>query len=135
MVFARARKQQKKSRAQLDLVLNRAKPKQWMHYSNCKLAIKLLLLGQNGPPMSEELINNLCFNERTGKASIMDTLRLKIGKASFKNRLECFREVNFNWKEGISDDALWIAPKRTFLRSWNKKFISFYLLGRSITYL
>jgi len=88
-----------------------------MRYSNCKLAIKLLLFGQNGPHMSEGLINNLYLNERTGKASIMDTLRIKIGKAYFKNRLEFFREVNFNWKDGISDNALRIALKRTLFQS------------------
>jgi len=106
-----------KSRAQLDLILNRAKPKQWMRYSVCKLAIKLLHLGQSGPPMSDGLANNLYINERTGKASIMDTSRTKIGKASLKNRLESFKEISFNWKDGISDDALRIALKRTFFHN------------------
>lgn len=75
------------SRAQLNVILNRAKPKQWMRYSCCKLAIKLILLGQNGPPMSNALRLNLYFNQQTGKASIMDTSRLKCGKASFKTVL------------------------------------------------
>jgi len=66
--------------------------------------------------MSNALRENLYFNERTGKASIMDTSRLKIGKASFKNCLESFKEINFSWKDGISDDSQRIALKRTFFR-------------------
>jgi len=85
------------------------------------LAIKLLLLGQSGPSMSDGLTNSLYVNERTGKASTMDTSRTKIGKASFKNRLECFKEVDFNWKDGISDDALRIALKRAFFHNWNQE--------------
>lgn len=104
----------KKSRAQLDSILNRATPQQWMKYSNCKLAIKLLLLRQNGHPMSNALRQNLYFNDRTGKSSIMDTSMLKVGKVSLKNCLASFKKLSFNWRDGISDDSLRIAPKRTF---------------------
>jgi len=69
------------------------------------------------PPMSNELRENLYSNERTGKASIMDTSRLKIGKASFKNCLKSFEEISFSWKDGISDDTLRTALKRTFFQS------------------
>jgi len=106
----------RKRKAELDSILDRAKPKQWMKFSCCKLAIKLLQLGSNGPPMSLSLRQNLYYNDRTGKSSIMDTSRQKIGKASFKNRLTCFKDINFNWKNVPNDDALRIALKRVFFK-------------------
>jgi len=102
-----------KSRVQLDEVLKRAKPKQWMKYSNCKMAIKLLQLGQAGPPMSRALQQNLYHNDRTGKSIVMDTSRLRIGRASLKNRLTCMRELQFNWMN-ISEDTLRIRLKEAF---------------------
>jgi len=64
----------------------------------------------------------------------MDTSRIKIGKASFKNRLECFREINFNWKDRIGDDALRIALKRTFFQSWNQeiKIINYFIYSTEL---
>jgi len=73
-----------------------------MKFPCCKLAIKLLQLGPNGPPFPQALQPNLYYNGRTGKSSIEDTSRQKIGKSSFKNYLTCFKDIYFNW----SDDAL-----------------------------
>lgn len=100
----------RRTKSELDNILSKAKPKQCMKFSCCKLTIKLLQLGPNNPPLSGALQQNLYLNDRTGKSSIMDTSRQKIGKSSFRNRLPCFKDINFNWKDGNSDDAL----KRTF---------------------
>jgi len=106
----------RKRKAELDSILGRAKPKQWMKFSCCKLAIKLMQLERNGPPMSLSLLQNLYYNDRTGKSSIMDTSRQKIGKESFKNRLLCFKDIDFNWKNLPNDDALRITLKRVFFK-------------------
>jgi len=83
----------KKSRLELDEILKRAEPHQWMRYSNAKLGIKLILLGGNGPPITQEIIQHLYHNDRTGKSSIMDTSRLRIGKHAMKNKLKCINEL------------------------------------------
>jgi len=109
----------KKSRAQLDEIMKRAKPHQWMRYSNAKLVIKLVLLDANGPPLTQEILGNLYHNVRTGETSIMDTSRLRVGKHSMKNRLKCISELQFPWMDGITDDHLRIRLKKTFFDKSN----------------
>jgi len=41
-------------------------------------------MGGNGLPISEEILQNLSYNDRTSKSSVMDTSRLKIGRHSMK---------------------------------------------------
>jgi len=72
------------------------------------------------PPTPEEqetwknVIQQLYYNDRKGKSSIMDTSRLRIGRHAMKNRLKCINELQFPWINGITDDRLRKELKKTF---------------------
>jgi len=106
----------KKSRLELDTLIKRARPHEWMKYINAKTAIQLTLLDKKGPPITAKLRQNFYKNDRTGKVSFMDTSRLKIGKNSLQNRLLLMREVPFDWTNGITPDRLRIELKKTFIK-------------------
>jgi len=102
------------ARATLNQMFKRATPVQWMCYSNAKLAITLYNT-QNGPEMSAKLRNASYINDRTsGRAIFMDSSRLRIGKNSLCNRLNCMRSIKFDWTNGITDHALRTNLKKTF---------------------
>jgi len=102
------------SKDDLSKMLNRATPFQWMNYSNAKLAISMCLQG-NGPPIVQRIKNTAYENDRNpGVMTVSDTSRLKIGRHSLVNRLQCLRRVKFKWTTGISDHALRIGLKQTF---------------------
>jgi len=85
-----------------------------MGYSNAKLAIALYNC-HDGPEMSTKLRNAAYINDRTsGRAIFMDSSRLKIGKNSFNNRLNCMRSVKFKWTNGIAEHGLRINLKKSF---------------------
>jgi len=99
-------------RPNLDSIFGRATPMKWMCYFNAKLAIVLYNL-PDGPRISKKLKETSYINERTtGKAIFMDTSRLRIGKNSFLNRLQCLRRVNFDWTGGIRAHSLRINLKK-----------------------
>jgi len=105
-----------KSRNELDLTVRRARPHEWMKFINTKTAIQLVLLGNNGPPLSVKLSQNLYRNDRTGLISFMDTSRLKVGRNSLPNRLQCVKEFKYDWLGGISKDILRTKLKSIFIK-------------------
>jgi len=99
----------------LNKMFGRATPLQWMQYANAKMAITLYNLS-TGPPLSSKLKENAYINDRRpGQATIIDRSRLKIGKQSLVNRLNCLKKITFCWTSGISKDALRINLKKTFI--------------------
>jgi len=57
------------------------------------MAITLMKLHEDGPPMSLWLRHAAYINDRLlGLGSMMDSSRLKIGKHSFPNHLLCLRK-------------------------------------------
>jgi len=81
-------------------MFNRATPLQWMLYTNAKLAIALFNL-PCGPPLSSKLRSRAYINEiKPGIAIISDASKLKIGKQSIVNRLNCLRRITFEVTSG-----------------------------------
>jgi len=102
------------SKKNLNDIFGRATPVQWMAYSNAKMAISLHNL-EDGPPLSETLRHAAYRNNRLpGQAIYMDSSRLRIGKNSLVNRLNCMRQVKFQWTNGINQHALRQNLKKTF---------------------
>jgi len=105
------------SKAQLNAELKRATPLQWMKFSNTKLAINLALMGDRTTRLGRRLQGCMYINDRCpGRGITMDTSRLKIGRNSFLNRLNCLREVNFDWTTGICPHRLRVELKKTFIK-------------------
>jgi len=103
------------SKVEINKMFDRATPHEWMRYTNSNIAINLYLLGEHGPPLSQKLIMQAYINDRNpGVAIVMDTSRLRIGKHAFTNRLQCLKNVRFDWTRGITKDKLRIALKHTF---------------------
>jgi len=103
-------------KAELNSIFNRATPLEWMMYSNAKMAITLYNLG-HGPPLTRKLREASYINDRRpGTATISDRSRLKIGKQSLVNRLNCLKNVLFDWTTGIDKNALRINLKKTFIK-------------------
>jgi len=100
-------------RSKLDEIFKRATPRQWSNYSNAKRAINLYL-NEDGPPISQKLKNSAYIDNRTELCYFMDTSRLKVGKNSFQNRLQCLKKVKFKWINGINYHTLRINLKKTF---------------------
>jgi len=108
----------KTSKVTIDAMFKRATPIQWMRYSNAKMAISLTLLKNNSTRLGKKLQSQLYINDRCpGRAITMDTSRLRIGKNSFVNRLQCLRNINFDWTSGINPDRLRICLKETFIKT------------------
>jgi len=105
-----------KSRRELDTIVKRARPHEWMKYINIKTAVQLVLLKEKGPPIVKKLTQNLYRNDRSGLISFMDTSRLKIGKHSLQNRLKCASEFKRDWITGITKDELRIELKKHFIK-------------------
>jgi len=102
------------SKKNLNDIFGRATPVQWMAYSNAKMAISLHNF-EDGPPLSEILRHAAYRNDRLpGQAIYMDSSRLRIGKNSLVNRLNCMRQVKFQWTNGINQHALRQNLKKTF---------------------
>jgi len=101
------------SRSEIDRVIKRATPRQWSYYTTSKLAINLM----NGTtPLGRKLKSKCYVNDRNpGRGTISDTSRLKIGRFSLANRLQCLRRLNFDWCTGISKDLLRINLKKCFI--------------------
>jgi len=79
------------------------------------MAITLYNLGQ-GPPLTQKLCEASYINDRQpGTTTIGDRSKLKIGKQSLINRLNCLRDVNFDWTLGIEKNALRVNLKKTFI--------------------
>lgn len=101
---------------ELNKMFNRATPLEWMNYSCAKMAITLMNMQDSGPPMSTRLKHSSYINDRfPGRATMMDSSRLKIGKHSFPNRLLCLKKVKFKWTDGIDNNNLRINLKNTFI--------------------
>jgi len=101
------------SKAVLNASIKRATPRQWSHYSNAKLAINLM---NGSTPMGRKLKEKCYINDRfPGRGSIPDTSRLKIGRYSFTNRLQCLKKIDFDWCNGITKDSLRINLKKCFI--------------------
>jgi len=107
-----------------------------MKHSNCKLAINLMQQGPRGPPITNALLQNLYYNDRTGKSSMMDTSRIWIGKASLQNHLSCMKELKFNCMNITDNDSLRVHLKQTFFWRQLLEFIfivlSFLLYDKSV---
>jgi len=104
----------KTPRYELDQIFKRATPRQWLNYSNAKLTINLYLLDSNGPPMSVKLRQSAYVNDRSSWVFFMDSSRLRVGRYSFQNRLQCLRSVRFKWLQGINEHTLRINLKKVF---------------------
>jgi len=106
----------RRQKSELNQLFNRATPLQWRNYSCAKMAITLMNLGEEGPPMSLRLKHASYKNDRLpGLASMIDSSRLRIGKHSLPNRLLCLKRVKFKWTDGIDKDNLRINLKKTFI--------------------
>jgi len=104
------------SKDDLNNYFKRATPLKWMRYTCSKMAMKLYLLGQAGPPMSTKLRASAYINDRQPhKVHFMDTSRLKIGKQSLTNRLSSMKTIKFDWANGIDKHKLRIELKKTFI--------------------
>jgi len=101
------------SKVDLNASIKRATPRQWSLYSTAKLAINLM---NGSTPMGMRLKEKCYINDRIpGRGSIPDTSRLKIGRYSFTNRLQCQKKIDFDWCTGISKDSLRINLKKCFI--------------------
>jgi len=77
----------------------------------------------DGPLISFKLRNNGYENDRNpGVATISDTSRLRIGRQSLINRLQCLQRVKFKWTNGINKHALRMNLKKTFMQEGFWKF-------------
>jgi len=92
-----------------------------MRYSNARMALQILALGPGGPPMYHKPIQNIGINHRTKKVTTMDTSRINIGRHSFCNRLQCLRELNFEWKKEMSKDLIIINLIKYFFNFYQTK--------------
>jgi len=80
----------------LNMMLNRATPMQWILCTNAKMAISLLNL-TSGPPLSSKLRSRAYIDDRKpGIGVINNASKLKIGKQSIVNRLNCLRKITFD---------------------------------------
>jgi len=105
------------SRATLYAVLDRAQPRQWMEYCNSKTAIQLMTM-EKGPPLATKLISQRYSNDRLPmKTKMFNIAKKEIGRNSLANRLSFFHKINFDWRNGISKDALRINLKKTFIKT------------------
>jgi len=103
-------------RDDLNKLLKRATPSQWMLYSNAKIAITLFT-DENGPQISQKIRNNAYLNNcKPGIATFMYSSRLKIGRNSLQNRVKMMMSVRFKWTTGINRHALRVALKSTFFK-------------------
>jgi len=86
------------SKADLNASMKRATPRQWSYYSSSKLAINLM----NGSTPLGRILKDKCYinDQNPGSGSISDTSRLKIGRYSFSNHLQCLRKIDFDWCAG-----------------------------------
>jgi len=66
------------------------------------------------PPLAQKNIDNMSYNNRTNKTVIMDTSRTRVGRQAFQNRLNCMREVNFDWRNGVEKNKLRLELKKLF---------------------
>lgn len=88
----------------------------WMKFSSAKLAINLLLMGDHTTRLGRKLCGNIYINDRCpGRPITMDTSRLRIGRNSFLNRLQCL-SVQFDQTNGICLHKLRIGLKKTFIK-------------------
>jgi len=86
-----------------------------MEYSNAKIAIQLMNLGDNGPRISKKLKESCYVNDRKPRRGIfMDDSKRKIGRNALHNRLQCMKKVSFDWIGGIDKHALRVKLKKTF---------------------
>jgi len=104
----------KKSRNELDTIFNRARPRQWMQYITTKTAIQVTTMKAKKPPLAQKIIDNMYYNDRTNKTVIMDTSRTRAGRQAFQNRLNCMRDVNFDWRNGVEKNKLRVELKKIF---------------------
>jgi len=101
------------SKLDLNASIKRATPRQWAQYSTAKLAINLMT---GSTPMGIKLKAKCYVNDWIpGRGSVPDTSRLKIGRYSFPNRLQCLKKLDFDWCTGISKDRLRINLKKCFV--------------------
>jgi len=102
-----------RSRREVDAVMKRATPRQWSYYTSSKMAINLM---NGSTPLGKKLKAKCYVNDRIpGRGTITDTSRLKVGKFSLSNRLQCLRRLNFDWCSGITKDLLRINLKKFFI--------------------
>jgi len=95
-----------------------------MKYSICKLAIMLLQIGLNGSPCPVRFNKTYILQWQKWEIVHYGYITVECWKyVSLKNCQAWFKELSFNWRDGISDDALRIALKRTFF--WQHSLIIF----------
>jgi len=86
----------KMPRETLDRLSGEATPTQWAKYIVSSTAIKIMQDGTT--PMEEKLWQRAYVNDRCpGKPSFINRSKLKIGRQSLTNRLDFFREIEFDW--------------------------------------
>jgi len=74
------------------------------------IKLDFLILQLLGPPLSQKYVND----RNPGVAVVIDTSRLNKGKHAFTNRLQCLKNVKFDWLRGISKDKVRMAQKKMF---------------------
>jgi len=112
------------SRHEIDRISGRCNPRQWMEYSNAKIAITLYCLNVRGLWLTHRLKSSCYINDRKpGIGSFTDTSRLKIGHHSLPNRLKLMKRVTFDWTQGINKHSLRINLKRWSDISFSLTFI------------
>jgi len=87
-------------------------------------------MGDRTTRLGRRLQGNIYINDRRpGRWITMDTSRLKIGRKSFLNRLNCLREVHFDWTTGICPHRLRVELKKTFIKQnvWHFTLIDLHL--------
>jgi len=64
------------------------------------------------------------MTDAPGRASFIGRPRIHIGKPSLQNKLECFKEIKFDWcNKDINDDRLKQEPKETILNLTTTKIL------------
>lgn len=101
-------------RSELDL-LGRARPTTWSRFQASSIVIKTM-----NYCLPERLYNSIKANSyverrRMLRPKFWNKSNYRIGKQALQNRAgELVNDVNFNWSDGISDDALRVNLKRHY---------------------
>jgi len=101
-------------RTVLDVISKRARPRQWANYITASTVIKLH--NTSNTRIAEQLRSAAYVNNRQpGRGTFVDNSKLKIGKQALQNRLQCFREIDFDWIGNTNDDNIRTNLKRLFI--------------------
>jgi len=93
---------------------DKARPRQWANYITASTVIKLH--NTSNTRIAGQLRNAAYINNRQpGRGTFVDNSKLKIGKQALQNRLQCFKEIDFDWIGNTNDDNIRTNLKRLFI--------------------